>query len=58
MILFKKLFIEKARFNDEEGNYILFGYTQSEKGFCYRRLFRGTKKECTLKKKEILTSQS
>lgn len=50
----KKLIIEKAKFNDEEGKYILYGYSETEKGSCYRRLFRGTKKECIEKRKNLM----
>lgn len=56
MKIFKKLIIEKTKLEDEEGNYILYGYTETLRGFCYRRLFRGTKKECIEKKREILTT--
>lgn len=50
----KKLIIEKAKFNDEEGKYILYGYSETERGSCYRRLFRGTKKECLEKRKNLM----
>lgn len=47
MIIKKKLIIEKVKQKDnEKGNFILFGYSESERGSSYRRLFRGTKKEC------------
>lgn len=47
MIIKKKLIIEKTKQKDKEkGNFILFGYSESERGSCYRRLFRGTKQEC------------
>lgn len=47
MIIKKKLIIEKVKQKDnEEGNFILFGYNESKSGNCYRRLFRGTKKKC------------
>ena len=47
----KKLIIEKARYHDEEGNFILYGYSETLRGCCYRRLFRGTKKECIEKRR-------
>ena len=42
----KRLIIEKAKLEDEEGKFILYGYSETERGCCYRRLFRGTKKAC------------
>lgn len=56
--MIKKLIIEKAKLDDEEGRFILYGYTETERGFCYRRLFRGTKKECIERKNLILTNAS
>lgn len=50
--MIKKLIIEKAKLKDEEGNFILYGYTETEHGSCYRRLFRGTKRAC-LEQKHI-----
>ena len=52
MIIKKKLIIEKVKQKDnEEGNFILFGYSESERGSSYRRLFRGTKKACIEKRR-------
>lgn len=50
----KKLIVEKAKLEDEEGKYILYGYTETERGSCFRRLFRGTKKECLEKRKNLM----
>lgn len=54
MIIKKKLIIEKVNLKDrlrEKGNYILWGYCESEKGCNYERLHRGTKKECEEKRR-------
>lgn len=55
MIIKKKLIIEKTNQKDKEkGNYILFGYSESKRGSCYRRLFRGTKNECIKEKLKFI----
>lgn len=54
--MIKRLIIEKAKLEDEEGNYILYGYSETARGFCYRRLFRGTKKECITQRQILLTT--
>lgn len=55
MIIKKKLIIEKTKQKDKEkGNFILFGYSESERGSCYRRLFRGTRKECENEKLKFI----
>ena len=55
MIIKKKLIIEKTKQKDKEkGNFILFGYSESERGSCYRRLFRGTKQECIKEKLKFI----
>lgn len=54
--MIKKLIVEKAKLKDEEGNYILYGYTETEHGSCFRRLFRGTKRACLEQKRIIKNS--
>lgn len=49
-----KLLIEKAKRNEEEGKYILYLYSESEKGYNYRRIFRGNRQECFLEKRKLL----
>lgn len=36
--------IEKARYKSDEGNYIIYLHSETEKGINYRRIYRGTKK--------------
>lgn len=48
-----KLKIEKSEFPDEEGTHLVVQYTATEHGYGYRRLFKGTYKECMEKKKEL-----
>lgn len=55
----KKLIVEKVNLMDrlrESGNYILWSYSETERGCNYTRLFRGTKKACIQKRKEIMTT--
>lgn len=53
-----KLKIEKSEFPDEEGTHLLVQYTATEHGYGYRRLFKGTYKECIDKKKELEDSKN
>ncbi len=48
-----KLKIEKSDFPDAEGTHLLVQYTSTEHGWGYRRLFKGTHKECMEKKNEM-----
>ena len=41
-----KLVIDKSKFPDEEGNYVLFHYSETERGYNWRGIFKGSKKEC------------
>lgn len=50
----KKLIISKAKRKDEKGNFILYLYSYTKKGYNFRRKFRGTLKECQLEKKRLL----
>lgn len=48
-----KLKVEKSEFPDEEGTHLLVQHSVSNHGYGYRRLFKGTYKECLEKKKEL-----
>nr|DAM30810.1 MAG TPA: hypothetical protein [Caudoviricetes sp.] len=50
----KKLIISKAQRKDENGNFILYLYSYTKNGFNFRRIFRGTFKECLIEKRRIL----
>lgn len=47
----KKLEIKKSKYPEKPGEYILWGYIETEHGSCYKNLFKGTRKEC-MKKRE------
>ena len=48
-----QLIIEKSKFPEKSGKYVLWGYSRSEHGECWRGIFKGSKKECMEKKLEI-----
>ena len=50
----KQLVIDKSKFPDSEGNYILWLWTKTKRGECWRGLFKGTKKECLEIKLELI----
>lgn len=41
-----KLVIDKSKFPDKDGNYVLFHYSETKRGSNWRGIFKGTKKEC------------
>ncbi len=41
-----KLIIDKSKFPDSDGNYVLFHYSETKRGSNWRGIFKGTKKEC------------
>lgn len=49
----RELKIEKSKFPDS-GKYVLWLHVFTEKGDCWRGIFKGNKKECVRKKYEIL----
>lgn len=46
----KLLIVEKSKYPDKDGNYILWSYNKTKCGECWRGLFKGSKKECIEKK--------
>lgn len=46
----KKLEIKKSKYPDKDGKYILWGYTESNCGACYKRLFKGSRSDCIRKR--------
>lgn len=50
----KLLIVEKSKFPDSEGKYILWLYNKTKRGECWRGLFKGSKKECIEKKLAII----
>lgn len=52
----KELIVDKSNQPDKEGNHILWLYSKTERGECWRRIFKGTRKECFNKKRELLES--
>lgn len=49
-----KYYIKKSLFPDENGTYILWKHSKSSRGESWRGMFKGTRKDCLLKKKEYL----
>lgn len=52
----KELIVDKSNQPDKDGNHILWLHVKTEKGESWRRIFKGTRKECFDKKREILES--
>lgn len=49
----KELKIEKSIYPDDTGKYILFLHNKTEHGESWKRLFKGSRKECLIYRKEI-----
>lgn len=49
-----KLKVEKSKFPDEEGNYVVFLHRFSLHGDSWKRIFKGTFKECQAFKNKLL----
>ena len=41
-----KLIINKSKYPDEDGNYVLFHYSETNHGCNWRRIFKGSENEC------------
>lgn len=50
----KEFVIEKSRFPEENGKYVLFYHIESEHGSNWRRIFKGNYKECINYRKGLL----
>lgn len=46
--------IEKSKFPNEDGNYIVFLHRFTIHGDSWKRIFKGTFKDCQLFKKKLL----
>ena len=53
----QKLIIEKSNFQ-EDGNYILFLHNSTKRGDCWRRIFKGSRKECLLVRNRLLNGET
>lgn len=42
----KKLIVKKSKFPDNDEKYVLWLYSKTKHGECWRGLFKGSKKEC------------
>lgn len=49
----KNLKIEKSKFPNEDGNYIIILHTETQRGSSWKRIFKGTFKECSIYKKKL-----
>lgn len=50
----KEFVIEKSRFPEENGKYVLFYHIESEHSSNWRRIFKGNYKECINYRKGLL----
>ena len=50
----KLLIVEKSKFPDSDGKYVLWLYSRTKHGECWRGLFKGSKKECIEKKLDMI----
>ena len=49
--------VEKSKFPDNEGNYILYHHSETIHGECWRRIMKGTKKDCLAYKKKLINGK-
>lgn len=49
----KKYIIEKSNYPDDTGTHILIMHSSTEYGENYQRIFKGTRKECLVKKEKL-----
>lgn len=49
----KKYIIEKSNYPDETGTHLLIMHSSTEYGENYQRVFKGSYKECLLKKEKL-----
>ena len=50
----KELLIEKSRYPEDDAKYILYYHTETKHGCNWRRIFKGTFKECIAYKRSLL----
>lgn len=50
----KLLIVEKSKFPDSDGKYVLWLYSRTKRGECWRGLFKGSKKECIERKLDMI----
>ena len=50
----KELLIEKSRYPEDDAKYILYYHTETKQGCNWRRIFKGTFKECIDYKRSLL----
>lgn len=53
----KKLKVEKSAFPDEEGTHLVVLYSATKYGRGFRRLFKGSYKDCQKFKKELESNE-
>lgn len=49
----KKYIVEKSNYPDETGTHLLIMHSSTEYGENYQRIYKGTRKECLLKKAKL-----
>lgn len=50
----KLLIVEKSKIPDNDGKYVLWLYSRTKRGECWRGLFKGSKKECIERKLDMI----
>ena len=53
-----KLIIDKSKFPDSDGNYVLFHYSETAHGCNWRGIFKGSKRECLERKLELINGKN
>lgn len=51
----KKFIIEKSNYPDQTGTHLVIMHSSTQYGENYQRVFKGSRKECVMKKKELET---
>lgn len=50
----QKLIINKSVYPEDKQNYILWLYSETKHGSCWKGLFKGSRKECVEKKLKLI----
>ena len=50
----KSLIVEKSKYPDDKGKYVLWLYSKTKHGECWRGLFKWSKKDCMERKLNLI----
>ena len=53
----KLLIVERSKYPDNNGKYVLCYIQKTKRGVCWRGIFKGSKKEC-IEKKLVMLNES